>query len=70
MNQLMSILDILKEELTEDNLLWVDSGDQFIGTLISQYFNGSSVTELLNQQHLNSSAIGNHEFDLQLSGLE
>lgn len=47
----MSIVEILRTEYG-NNLVWVDSGDQFIGTLISQYFNGSSVTELLNKENL------------------
>jgi len=44
----------------------LDAGDEFQGTLISNEFRGRSVTEVYNAIGLTASAIGNHEFDFGL----
>jgi len=44
----------------------LDGGDEFQGTLISNEFRGRSVTEVYNAIGVTASAIGNHEFDFGL----
>lgn len=46
-----------------NQVLWLDAGDQFQGTLDSNPFEGASVVQVLNHAKLNASALGNHEFD-------
>src|SRR5947209_7671906 len=41
----------------------LDAGDEFQGTLISNEFRGRSVTDVYNAIGLTASAVGNHEFD-------
>ena len=41
----------------------LDAGDEFQGTLISNEFRGKSVTDVYNAIGVTASAIGNHEFD-------
>jgi len=47
------------------NTILLDSGDQFTGSLLSQYFNGTLVTESMNDNQLEYSVLGNHEFDFR-----
>ncbi len=44
----------------------LDAGDEFQGTLISNEFRGKSVTDVYNAVGVTASAIGNHEFDFGL----
>ncbi len=48
----------------------IDSGDQFTGSLLSQYFNGSVVTSTFNQLGYQATVFGNHEFDLSQDNLQ
>ena len=48
---------------TTENLIWLDSGDQFTGTLESYIFNGQTITKAFNYMGLNLTSPGNHEFD-------
>ena len=41
----------------------LDAGDEFQGTLISNEFRGKSVTDVYNAIGITASAVGNHEFD-------
>jgi 2',3'-cyclic-nucleotide 2'-phosphodiesterase/3'-nucleotidase/5'-nucleotidase len=59
---LASYVKILRNEW-QDRLLWLDSGDQFQGGIESKLSNGTIVTEFLNIIRVNSTAIGNHEWD-------
>lgn len=63
-----SYLKAMREEWKE-NLLWLDAGDQFQGTLESNMFNGSSMTEFYNFAGLDCAVIGNHEFDFGFDAL-
>ncbi|MBU1141787.1 MAG: DUF5011 domain-containing protein [Firmicutes bacterium] len=45
------------------NTLFIAGGDILQGSLISNYFNGSSTIDVLNQMELDAFTIGNHEFD-------
>jgi 2',3'-cyclic-nucleotide 2'-phosphodiesterase (5'-nucleotidase family) len=49
------------------NLLWLDAGDQYTGTLESSLFKGETITRAFNIMGLDSTVTGNHEFDLGLS---
>lgn len=44
-------------------LVVLDGGDEFQGTLISNQFQGASVTEVYNAAGVTAAALGNHEFD-------
>lgn len=48
----------------------LDGGDEFQGTLISNQFRGRSVTEVYNAIGVTAGAIGNHEFDFTVPVLE
>ncbi len=55
---------ILDEKTTNPmNTLFIAGGDILQGSLLSNYFNGSSTMETLNQMQLDAFTIGNHEFD-------
>lgn len=51
-----------------NQVLWLDAGDQFQGTLDSNPFEGEPVVRAMNQSALNAAAIGNHEFDFGPEG--
>ncbi len=48
----------------------LDGGDAFQGTMISNQFRGSSVTEVYNAIGLTAAALGNHEFDFGVDVLK
>src|SRR5258708_6163065 len=48
----------------------IDAGDEFQGTLISNEFRGRSVTDVYNAAGVTASAIGNHEFDFGIPVLK
>jgi 2',3'-cyclic-nucleotide 2'-phosphodiesterase (5'-nucleotidase family) len=43
--------------------LWIDAGDQMQGTLVSNYFFGSSTIDVMNAMGVDAAVVGNHEFD-------
>ncbi len=47
----------------------LDAGDEFQGTLISNQFQGKSVVEAYNLIGVTASAVGNHEFDFGMPAL-
>jgi len=51
-------------------VLVLDAGDEFQGTLISNEFRGRSVTDVYNALGLTASAVGNHEFDFGIPVLK
>src|SRR5438067_2047727 len=53
-----------------DELVILDAGDEFQGTLISNEFRGKSVTDVYNALGVTASAIGNHEFDFGIPVLK
>ncbi|MFN2546978.1 MAG: bifunctional UDP-sugar hydrolase/5'-nucleotidase [Myxococcales bacterium] len=48
----------------------LDAGDEFQGTLISNEFRGRSVTDVYNAIGVTASAVGNHEFDFGMPVLK
>ncbi|SDE86006.1 bifunctional metallophosphatase/5'-nucleotidase [Limimaricola pyoseonensis] len=46
-----------------DNVLLVDGGDQFQGTLFYTYYKGKMTAEFMNQLGYDAMTVGNHEFD-------
>jgi len=46
-----------------ENTLFIGGGDFLQGTLISNYFDGASTIDVLNQMQMDAFTIGNHEFD-------
>jgi 5'-nucleotidase / UDP-sugar diphosphatase len=47
----------------EDNVLLVDGGDQFQGTLFYTYYKGKLAAEMMNKLGYDAMTVGNHEFD-------
>lgn len=45
------------------NLLLVDGGDQFQGTLFYTYYKGKLAAEMMNKMGYDAMTVGNHEFD-------
>jgi len=60
-----SRLQTLVEEIraAEDNVLLVDAGDQFQGTLFYALFKADVVTDTMNALGYDAMTVGNHEFD-------
>lgn len=54
----------------EDSCLILSGGDMWTGPAISTWFEGESMAETLNAMGYAAAAIGNHEFDFGLDGLE
>ena len=55
------ILDAFEHK--PDNTLFISGGDMLQGSLLSNYFHGESMIDLLNHMHHDAFVIGNHEFD-------
>lgn len=66
---LSAILKILRDEM-KGNVLLVDAGDEWQGTLESNQVAGSIVLDYFNRIGMNVAAIGNHEFDFGLDNLK
>lgn len=67
-------LQALKEEWG-DNLLWLDAGDLYQGTLETNWFHGETTVEainyLVNKFNVTMAAgVGNHEFDFNLENMK
>jgi 5'-nucleotidase / UDP-sugar diphosphatase len=46
-----------------DNVILVDGGDQFQGTLFYTYYKGKAAAEMMNKLGYDAMTVGNHEFD-------
>ncbi len=58
------------EGYSEDGpFLVLSGGDNWTGQAISTWFQGESVVETMNAMGYDAAAIGNHEFDFEVSGL-
>ncbi len=58
------------EGYTEDgNFLILSGGDMWTGPAISTWFRGEPMIEVMNAMGYDAAAIGNHEFDFQVTGL-
>ncbi len=53
-----------------DAVVVLDGGDEFQGTLISNEFQGRSVTDVFNAMGVTAGAVGNHEFDFGIGVLK
>lgn len=52
-----------------DNVLFLDGGDQFQGTLWYYHYGGQAAAYFMNRLSYDVMAIGNHEFDREVEGL-
>ncbi|QIK41806.1 multifunctional 2',3'-cyclic-nucleotide 2'-phosphodiesterase/5'-nucleotidase/3'-nucleotidase [Pontibrevibacter nitratireducens] len=58
------VLTAINEARSEnENVLLVDGGDQFQGTLFYTYYKGKAAAEFMNQMGYDAMTVGNHEFD-------
>ena len=59
-----SMMSTLREEF-KGNFLYLDAGDQFQGGIQSSPLvsSGEIINDYMNQVNVDSSAVGNHEFD-------
>ena len=64
-----SFFDVFRKDFGERSM-YLDAGDQFQGGLETRISNGSIMTEFYNIMDLNSSTLGNHEFDFGLNYLK
>ena len=64
-----SFFEVFRTEFGERSM-YLDAGDQFQGGLESRISNGSIITDFYNIMGLNSSTLGNHEFDFGLEYLK
>lgn len=55
-------LKILRSEFREQ-MLWLDAGDQFQGSLESNQLQGAPLIQFFNENGLAAASLGNHEFD-------
>ncbi|MCK5077310.1 MAG: metallophosphatase, partial [Calditrichia bacterium] len=51
------------------NFLILSGGDMWTGPAISTWFEGESMTDVMNAMHYDAAAVGNHEFDFGLDGI-
>lgn len=51
------------------HFLILSGGDLWTGPAISTWFEGESMAEVMNAMHYSAAAIGNHEFDFKVEGL-
>ena len=58
------------EYASSDALLVLSGGDNWTGPAISTWFDGESMVEVMNAMGYAASAVGNHEFDFDLDGLQ
>jgi 2',3'-cyclic-nucleotide 2'-phosphodiesterase (5'-nucleotidase family) len=59
-----------EENYTDDGpFLILSGGDMWTGPAISTWFQGESMVEVMNAMEYDAAAIGNHEFDFQVTGL-
>ena len=65
LENLAPYINALKNEF-KDSFLWLDSGDQFSGTLESKLTEGKIMTDFFNLMGLDAATIGNHEFDWEV----
>ena len=47
----------------KDNVILLDAGDQFQGTLFFTYYKGSAIQRFMNELGYQAMTVGNHEFD-------
>ncbi|MEM6896106.1 MAG: bifunctional metallophosphatase/5'-nucleotidase, partial [Pseudomonadota bacterium] len=62
-------VDALREELAGENVLVLDAGDQFQGSLFFATYSGSAAAEFMNAIGFDAMTSGNHEFNNGPEGL-
>ncbi|XP_076010987.1 5'-nucleotidase [Genypterus blacodes] len=60
---------IKKIRASETNVLLLDAGDQFQGTIWFNYYKGAEAAHFMNKLGYDAMAFGNHEFDNGVEGL-
>ncbi|CAH1800914.1 unnamed protein product [Owenia fusiformis] len=53
----------------EENVLLLDAGDQFLGTVWFHAFDGLANAQFMNMMAYDAMSLGNHEFDIDIDGL-
>lgn len=66
---LSGLWDVVEGYDSSDNYLILSGGDMWTGAAASTWFKGESMVEVMNAMEYDASAIGNHEFDFTVSGL-
>ncbi len=61
--RLKTLIDRMRDELEGENVLVLDAGDQFQGSLIYTTYKGEVAAEMMNAIGFDAMAVGNHEFD-------
>jgi len=64
-----TMIDGLREELAGENVIVVDAGDQFQGSLFFTTYNGAAAAEFMNAIGFDVMTSGNHEFNNGPAGL-
>jgi 5'-nucleotidase len=66
---LAGYINILRKEFG-DHLIWLDAGDEYQGSIVSNSEKGAPMVQFLNEAGVNAAAVGNHEFDFGLDTLK
>lgn len=64
-----TMVDQLRAELAGENVLVLDAGDQFQGSLFFATYNGAAAAEFMNEIGFDAMTSGNHEFNNGPAGL-
>jgi len=58
-----TMFDQIREKLAGENVIFVDAGDQFQGSLMYTTYKGAVEAEMMEKIGFDAMAVGNHEFD-------
>ena len=61
--RLKTLIDMKREELAGQNVIVLDAGDQFQGSLFYTTYKGAAEAEFAEMMGFDAMAVGNHEFD-------
>lgn len=67
--RLKTLIDQKRQELTGKNVLLLNAGDNFQGSLFFTTYKGAAEAEFLNLMKFDAMTVGNHEFDEAEDGL-
>ncbi|MCA1439809.1 5'-nucleotidase C-terminal domain-containing protein [Ensifer sp. IC4062] len=67
--RLKTLIDQKRQELTGKNMLLLNAGDNFQGSLFFTTYKGAAEAEFLNLMKFDAMTVGNHEFDESEDGL-
>ncbi|AUX77867.1 bifunctional metallophosphatase/5'-nucleotidase [Sinorhizobium fredii] len=67
--RLKTLIDHKRQELTGKNVLLLNAGDNFQGSLFFTTYKGAAEAEFLNLMKFDAMTVGNHEFDEAEDGL-